>query len=168
MTSRRAGLAWLVACAVVASGAAADESPAPNPEPLWHAYPLNQTPAGGGAAAPRPRASRLRPSPPKIDAPDSGRFPIPLTAAGAAAVLLLAVALRRVGLFADPDRGDHEIGVRVVSPRWPAAAGTSDEGEAARPPEGARRALARGATTPATAGDAGQVAREQDGPDDGA
>ena len=104
MTWRRAGLAWLVAGAVVAPGAAADESPAPNPEPLWHAYPLNQTPAGGGAAAPRPRASRLRPSPPKIDAPESGRFPIPLTAAGAAAVLLLAVALRRVGSCRRPGR----------------------------------------------------------------
>jgi hypothetical protein len=169
VTWRRAGLGCLVACAVVAPAAPADESPTPNPEPLWRAYPLKQNPTSTGAAAPRPRASQVRPPSSRSDAPDSGRSPIPLTAAGAAAVLLLAIALRRVGFAADPDEdvgGDRDIGVRVVGPRWQAAAGTSNETDAARPPEGARRSLPRSATTPGRAGDAGQVARARDGRDE--
>jgi hypothetical protein len=154
MTLQRAGLACLVACVVVAPGAPADQAPAPNPEPLWRAYPLEQTPTSPGAPAPRPRTSRLRPPASGKDAGGSSGWPIPLTAAAAAAVVLLAVALRRVGLGVDPDGqvdDDRVIGVPVVSPRWQGAAGTSHEAGAARRPEGTRRSRARRATTRATA-----------------
>ena len=169
MTWQRAGLACLVACAIFAPGAPADQSPAPNPQPLWRAYPLEQTPTSADAAAPRPRGSHLPPPATRSDAPNSGRSPIPLTAASVAAVLLLAFALRRVGLAADPDDkvgGDGDIGVRGVSQRWQAAAGTSNEVDAGWPQEGPGPSLARSATAPGRTGDAGQVAHAQDGRDD--
>jgi hypothetical protein len=93
---RRAGLALIVCLlsCVTAPAAPAQHQPQPNPEVLWRAYPLEQTPSGG-AAAPRAPAARPRAAE-STSAPARDPAWALLAAAAATALAAGAAALRRM------------------------------------------------------------------------
>jgi hypothetical protein len=113
---RRAVFGCIVACVVVggaAAGASADGRPTPNPQELWRAYPLEQTPKGGsGEPAPRRRAGRSSPMP-EGAARGPALIGLASAAAGGALLVLMAVSMRHRRVLvpngARPSAGDPAV-----------------------------------------------------------
>lgn len=102
---RRLGLGCIVVCAaaaVVTAAAPADQRTTSNPEELWRAYPLEQTPTGAGGAPPSTSAGRQGAgggaSSPTGYEPGSSWIVLLAVAAGGALLMFMAIRLAAVWL----------------------------------------------------------------------
>jgi hypothetical protein len=122
---RRAGVATVIACALGnlgASSALAQQRTTTNPDELWRAYPLEQTPT---TTAPAPRQATPAPAP---ATEQSGSDPpwillLGVAAGGAAGVLVALVLSRRQrarGALANGS-AEAEPPQPAPEPRWPVA-----------------------------------------------
>jgi hypothetical protein len=121
-------VAVVVVCAVGGLGtaaSAADKGATPNPQPLWHAYPLDETPKADTPLAPaaqREPTTRPATAPPAL-APggaSSGPSWIVLLAAAAAGALFVALVLQLYDRYiARPRarRASAEVEVPIPEPR---------------------------------------------------
>jgi hypothetical protein len=143
------GLALVVVCVVGfvgASAAPAQQGTTENPEELWRAYPLEQTPTTKSPPPASERETRPASSAPESDGSDSQWILPVAVVAGAAAGILVALMLYR-RLSAAP-RSGRSRDVDVAPPTPPPAvplSGAERPAQPVRPSTGSRTVAARNA-----------------------